>query len=309
MVIVHNYRPWRPDPQDWYDWEGDTPPVATYEEKQSLYNHIFGDVRASKMEFPTDTQPPHCYPWTPEQEVAQLYPVDTTLADGRQCLLIDPGSVGNLAGDVWVKEVARQSLAAGGNPTYAKRERELSVSGVGHGAQISTMHASLPIAIRAEEETVGSGAMIHHGHLTIPALEHSHTPGLLGLKSLTENRALLDTRTNRLHFVGPGDFKVENFLPPGSKSFQCEYARSGHMVLPCCEYNGRVDTSKLTLYATEPADERGSQAAEACRGRANMRSQSADNHQKRSSSQASNDSRATAPPVLTTAQVNVPRNY
>ena len=238
-----------------------------------------------------------------------MYPVDTTLADGRHCLLIDPGSVGNLAGDVWCKEVARECYAAGGNPTYAKRERELSVSGVGHGAQISTMNANLPIALRAEEESPGAGVLIHHGHITVPALEHSHTPGLLGLRSLTENRALLDTRTNRLHFVGPGDFKLEKYLPEGSKTFQCEYARSGHMVLPCCEYNGRVDESKLTLYATEPADERGGQMAEASRGRAAIRSQSADNHQNRSTSQASNDSRATAPPVLTTAQADVPRNY
>ena len=147
----------------------------------------------------------------------------------------------------------------------------------------------------------------------MPSLENSNTPGLLGLKSLRENRALLDTVNNKLYFVGPGDFQLEKLLPEGTMAFPCEYARSGHMCLPCCEYSGKIDKTKLTLYARQPIDitDQRVRSGDLGRGRTSHRSQSADQHRNRSESSTSDMSRvsyATAPPMLSTSMaVHTPR--
>ncbi len=44
-----------------------------------------------------------------------------------------------------------------------------------------------------------------------------------------------DTSTLRVHMCGPGPYELEKLLPPGTESFQCELAPSGHMGLPCAE--------------------------------------------------------------------------
>ena len=32
-----------------------------------------------------------------------------------------------------------------------------------------------------------------------------------------------------MYFLGPGDYKLEDCLPPGTKCVQCEHAPSGHL--------------------------------------------------------------------------------
>jgi hypothetical protein len=40
-------------------------------------------------------------------EAPSLFHIQTRLADGRPSIIIDPGSVGNLCGDKWAREVAK----------------------------------------------------------------------------------------------------------------------------------------------------------------------------------------------------------
>ena len=296
-------KPSRPQPapafayeDEWWNWKGDNPPLAAGapsgpQNLHELLQHHHAPT-PSYRNFP------------PPNDPTAHYPVDTTLADGRQCLLLDIGSVGNLAGDQWVKSVALEAMRNGGNPSYVPRERALNVSGVGRGTQVAQMDCHLPIALRSTEDEVGQ-AYVHHGSITIPALQDSATPGLLGLVSMRHNRTLLDTINNKVHFLGPGDLDIEKHLPAGSKTFQCEYSQSGHMVLPCCEFTGRIDAeTKLSLYASEPVPSAaptsgGSNSADAGRGRTLQRSSSADQvGHKRSSSKASNTSTTSAPPAL-----------
>ena len=64
----------------------------------------------------------------------RAFHVQTRLPDGRPAIIVDPGSVGNLGGDQWCKEVAVAGSRAGKKPSYKKRPKPLSVSGVGHGS-------------------------------------------------------------------------------------------------------------------------------------------------------------------------------
>lgn len=105
------------------------------------------------------------------------------------------------------------------------------MSGVGHGAQQCHYDCSLPVALRPSDSNESS-----IGNIVIPAVHKSELPGLLGLTALRKNNAILDFATLELHFQGPGRQPLRQHLPAGTETFPLELAPSGHMVLPCCEY-------------------------------------------------------------------------
>lgn len=159
------------------------------------------------------------------------YHINTRLPDGRPSLIVDPGSVGNLCGDTWAKEVAEHAKNHGRKPGFTRRQQPLKVSGVGHGAQQCHYDCSLPVALRPSDSNESS-----IGNIVIPAVHKSELPGLLGLTALRKNNAILDFATLELHFQGPGRQPLRQHLPAGTETFPLELAPSGHMVLPCCEY-------------------------------------------------------------------------
>ena len=105
----------------------------------------------------------------------------------------------------------------------------MSVGGVGTGCQTAEYDAKVPIALRRTDGTVREAVY------TAPMVKDSELPALLGLQSLMDNRAILDMRTQQLHFLGPGDCELN--LPPGTDSYQLEQAPSGHLMLPCSEFS------------------------------------------------------------------------
>ena len=161
---------------------------------------------------------------------SQSYHTSVRLASGRVGLLIDPGSYGNLVGEEWLIHAAAQMQR---EPGYVQRAQPLQVGGVGKGAQMCNRDCRLPIAISRQD---GSTAL---GTFSSPVVSSSGCPALLGLRSLQENRAILDLSRNQLHFAGPGDITL--VLPSGSETYQFEVARSGHLLLPCDAFNAVPD--------------------------------------------------------------------
>ena len=51
---------------------------------------------------------------------------------------------------------------------------------------------------------------------------------------MRNNRAVFDMVNLQLHFCGPADINLA--LPLGTKSFQLEISPSGHLVLPCTNF-------------------------------------------------------------------------
>ena len=168
--------------------------------------------------------------------------IQTRLPDGRPSIIVDPGSVGNLCGDRWAKEVAEAARKSGHHPTYDRRPRPLKVSGVGNGTQECNYDCTLPVALMPEGH---QHATI--GKLTVPAVQTSDLPGLLGLTSLKANRAVLDFNTMKLHFLGPSDYQLEKAMPHGSDTYQLEVSPSGHLVLPICEFKNAVENNEYSL--------------------------------------------------------------
>ena len=180
--------------------------------------------------------------------IAPLFYVQTRLADGRPSLLIDPGSVGTFSGDAGAKGVAQAATNNHQTPLYERRPIPLRVSGVGQGTQSCEFDCKLPIAFKQLD-----GSTVSLGHITMPTVGDSELPGLLGLTALRKNRAVLDFDNMTLHFCGPGDSNMQASLPPGTDGFQSELAPSGHLVLPCCEYQGGTvsEDHSLTLVTRE----------------------------------------------------------
>ena len=104
--------------------------------------------------------------------------------------------------------------------------------------------ATCPVAV----PTSGNGATLHH--LSAPIVEGTGEtlPGLLGLRTLENLRAILDVDRRMMHLPGPGDVQI--ILPPGSRSIPLEKAPSGHLVMPIDHYD-QIPTQRGGL---EPAD-------------------------------------------------------
>ena len=73
--------------------------------------------------------------------------------------------------------------------------------------------------------------------LKVPTVPDSGLPGLLGLQSLRTARSIIDTETNKLYMLGPGNYDLMSALPPGTSVIQLEEAPSGHLMMPCDQYN------------------------------------------------------------------------
>ena len=70
-------------------------------------------------------------------------------------------------------------------------------------------------------------------------LYHTNNPTMAGISAL---------------HAGMAGFSA---LPPGTESFQCEQSPSGHLILPCTDYESAVKDEDLTLLSkkAEPEQE------------------------------------------------------
>ena len=162
----------------------------------------------------------------------------TRAADGRMALLIVPGSVGNLCGDRWAKELAQLGKKYGQDPKVQTRDQPMKVSGVGSGSQRCVNNYILPVALQSENFGPNIGTVYR-----TPAVENSDLPGLLGLQAMRDHRVVLDLQKLRMYFVGPGDYDLDKALSPGTVSFALEVAPSGHLLLPCSNFSAMTPNS------------------------------------------------------------------
>jgi len=158
---------------------------------------------------------------------------ETSLSNGKVALLVDIGSYGNLAGDRWLASLAKV-LSCAGRPLESiqqiERDKALTVSGVGSGSQVCNYNTHIPIAIPTQDGTISAT-------LKTPTVPNSDLPGLLGLQSLRQARTIIDTETNKLYMLGPGDYDMMKIMPPGTTVVQLEESPSGHLMMPCDQYN------------------------------------------------------------------------
>ena len=119
---------------------------------------------------------------------------------------------------------------------------------MGKGSQECRYNSHLPCAISTDTGII-------KGIFKTPCVPDSDLPALLGLQSLRECRAIIDTVNLKCYFLGPGDFDLSTAMPPGTKCIQCIPAASGHMMMPvdCFEQldveekNGGLELTEMSL--------------------------------------------------------------
>ena len=159
-------------------------------------------------------------------DVMNKYHLDVPLSsyvsdeDEEESLLVDPGAHDNLCGSRWIMRMKRINDKYGLVCTERPLQRAAMVGGVGHGVQTCRVEATVPIAMQGG----------HRAFYRAPVVPESDLPALFGNKSLMRNRALIDTFSGRMWFIGPGDLQIK--LPPGSLDFKLNLSKGGHWMLP-----------------------------------------------------------------------------
>jgi hypothetical protein len=81
------------------------------------------------------------------------------------------------------------------------------------------------------------------GTFDTPTVPDSQLPALLGLSAARESRMIIDMSKNMIYMAGAGDYDMMRALPPGTQQFSCVLAPSGHMMIPCAEFQLAADTT------------------------------------------------------------------
>ena len=180
-------------------------------------------------------------PWWPV-EVEDHYSTQLQLQDGDIGLLPDTGAHDGLCGDAWARQQAAECHAHGKTINQYGLSQPRVVAGVGQGTPSTNYGVSLTTGL---QDTSGN---FHEEKFEAPCLENSSVPGLMGIKSLRRNDALIRCKTGEIWFLGQGGVKIEP--SPGSRHFQMREAKSGHWLLPINRFNDQSRTGN-TILATE----------------------------------------------------------
>ena len=129
-----------------------------------------------------------------------------------------------------------------------KRAKALHMSGVGSGATSCHYDCTVPIGCRTVDGRNKPGTY------TTPVAGDSDLPCAVGNQAMIDNRAILDMSDPdnlTIAFCGPGDIKIE--YPPGTDVYKIRRARSGHFMLPCCNYASAESREGTMTMLTEEA--------------------------------------------------------
>lgn len=165
---------------------------------------------------------------------SQNYHTTVRLANGREGILIDCGAIDHMAGSkVMGRMIA--SAAANGQGSVWSDIKPISVEGVGQEATIVNQACAVPLCL-------ATGDVGEYKAIVAP---QSELPALYGLCGLRKNAAIIDVGNNRMIYPGPGGIKFT--LSPGSRVHKLEEAVSGHLLLPCCEWQAAKTSNKASI--------------------------------------------------------------
>ena len=164
--------------------------------------------------------------WESAATITAFHQTTRLNAENEEGLLVDIGAVENLTGSEWIQ---RQSEIAQkhGCPAakYEQIRQPLTVEGVGSGS--SSCEAKGTVTTCTPDHDIGT--------YTAPVVQNSGLPALLGLESIASRRALIDTYTQMMWYVGPGGYELR--CSPGTVGYQLESSQSGHLLLPVSCWN------------------------------------------------------------------------
>ena len=167
-------------------------------------------------------------------------------------MIVDSGAWTNLMGVNLAKALTQRALKAGLKPEQHPMSTPLNIQGVGSGVQQCRYY------LKASTAVPDSNGQARLHNLTAPMVEGSGSslPGLLGLKTMEEQKAILDMGRRQLIFPGPEPWEPQ--YPPGTVIVPLHKAPSGHLVMILDDYEalasrtGGLPESQLQLLTREP---------------------------------------------------------
>ena len=156
-------------------------------------------------------------------------------------MLVDLGSRINIIGCNTERDFSLEAEKHGLQTIYERRKHQLNVNGVGAGSAPCNELATIPIAV-AYEETPGK---LDEYKTNIATGSGADLPAILGSASMQDKDSVIVLRKGKefLAFPGPGGYKIE--WSPGTRLLPMTTAPSGHLVVPCDNFDRVADlTSK-----------------------------------------------------------------
>ena len=165
-------------------------------------------------------------------------------------MLVDLGSRINITGCNTEREFALEADRHGHKATYQKRRHRLNVNGVGAGSAPCDEEATLPIAVKCQDEP----ARLDSFTTNIATGSGSDLPAILGSQSMRDKDAVIILRKGKemIVFPGPGGYRIE--WSPGTKRLPMLPAPSGHLVISCdkfAEVDKHAQTSDQLAFWTD----------------------------------------------------------
>jgi len=112
-------------------------------------------------------------------------------------------------------------------------KQKLTIEGVGTGTNEAHEQLTFPLAFQNGER----------GSFTSPVVENSELPALLGLESLEQHKAIIDT--NRMLLIFPGPAGIRMLCSPGTVVHKLEKSMTGHLLLPITEWTQAKHQSSM----------------------------------------------------------------
>ena len=205
------------------EWELETAPASTALALQQ-------DERAHVFKY---FHPP-AYSWFGES----IYHANVKLLEG-EALLVDTGAVGDLTGEIQFIRMAALAKKNGHGASFTPLRNRMSIEGVGGGGpSVCTQTGTVSIVL-------SNGQLSSY---TAPIIPESQVPSLLGLTTMTRQRVVLDLVHDKWITLGPGGMEMK--LSPGSQVLALKRASTGHIMLPCSEWDKVNARAQVALTAT-----------------------------------------------------------
>ena len=130
--------------------------------------------------------------WIPLEPLMKVYISKTKqvpkLREGRNYLLWDIGSPGNITGRGPARQKAQEAFDNGRKCPYEKRDVPLKVSGVGNSSKACNYNIKLACALKTSDVYMPAT-------FESPVIGDADTPSVLGVNSMREMRTIIDTNT------------------------------------------------------------------------------------------------------------------
>ena len=186
-------------------------------------------------------------PWWPVEEQEQpmeVYLEKLMLSNDEVGLMPDTGAHDGLCGSNWARALATRCQRYGKEVRQEKLAEPKHVAGVGQGSQRADFKTILTTGM------VDTSGQYWEEKFEAPCLPDSNVPGLMGIKTMEENDALIRCKTGEIWFLGKGGVKIEP--SPGSRHFQMKKTGSGHWAIPVSRFRRgeKAKTAQMTMTTT-----------------------------------------------------------